>query len=36
MNSTPLYTVLSEEGKDHEKVFTISASISGVTIGTGV
>lgn len=33
---TPHYTVLSEEGKDHEKVFTISASISGVTIGTGM
>lgn len=27
INATPLYTVLSEEGKDHEKVFTISASI---------
>ena len=24
---TPLYTVLSEEGKDHEKIFTISACI---------
>ena len=23
LNSTPLYTVLSEEGKDHEKIFTI-------------
>ncbi len=33
---TPDYTVLNEEGKDHEKVFTISASISGVTIGTGI
>ncbi len=27
---------MSEEGKDHEKIFTVSASISGVTIGTGV
>lgn len=27
INATPLYTVLSEEGKDHAKVFTISASI---------
>lgn len=36
MNVTPLYTVLSEVWKDHEKVFTISASIAGVTIGTGV
>lgn len=36
INATPLYTVLSEEGKDHAKVFTISASIWGVTIGTGV
>ncbi|MBP7806389.1 ribonuclease III [Candidatus Gracilibacteria bacterium] len=33
---TPDYNVLSEEGKDHQKVFTISASISGVTIGTGI
>jgi len=33
---TPDYTVLNEEGKDHEKVFTISASIAGVTIGTGI
>lgn len=33
---TPLYTVLEEVGKDHEKVFTISASIRGVTIGTGI
>jgi len=36
MNTTPHYTVMSEEGKDHEKIFTISASIAGVTIGTGV
>jgi dsRNA-specific ribonuclease len=36
MNITPLYTVLQEEGEDHKKVFTISASIGGVTIGTGV
>lgn len=36
MNITPLYTVTSEEGKDHEKVFTITASITGVTIGTGI
>lgn len=35
LNVTPVYTVLSEEGKDHEKIFTISASILGVTIGTG-
>lgn len=35
LNITPLYTVLSEEGKDHEKIFTISASILWVTIGTG-
>ncbi len=35
LNITPLYTVLSEVGKDHEKIFTISASILGVTIGTG-
>lgn len=33
---TPDYTVLNEEGKDHEKVFTISASIAGVTIGIGI
>lgn len=36
INATPLYTVLSEEWKDHAKVFTISASITGVTIGTGI
>lgn len=36
INITPFYTVISEEGKDHEKVFTISASIAGVTIGTGI
>ena len=36
INITPLYTVISEEGKDHEKVFSISASIAGVTIGTGI
>lgn len=36
INATPLYTVLSEEWKDHAKVFTISASIWGVTIGTGM
>jgi ribonuclease III len=33
---TPHYTVTSEEGKDHEKIFTITASISGVTIGIGI
>lgn len=27
---------MSEEGKDHEKIFTVSASVSGVTIGTGI
>ena len=36
INATPLYTVLSEVWKDHEKVFSISASIAWVTIGTGV
>lgn len=36
INATPLYTVLSEVWKDHEKVFTISASIAWVTIGTGM
>jgi len=36
INITPLYIVLGEEGKDHEKIFTVSASVSGVTIGTGV
>lgn len=36
INATPLYTVLSEEWKDHAKVFTISAAITGVTIGTGM
>lgn len=36
INITPLYSVLQETGKDHEKVFTVSASISGVTIGTGI
>lgn len=36
INVTPLYTVMSEEGKDHEKIFTISASVWGVTIGTGM
>jgi ribonuclease-3 len=33
---TPVYGPLSEEWKDHAKVFTISASITGVTIGTGM
>lgn len=33
---TPEYTVMSEEWKDHEKMFTICASIRGVTIGTGM
>jgi len=36
MNITPLYIVLSEKWEDHKKVFTISASIWGVTIGTGM
>lgn len=36
INVTPLYTVLSEEWRDHEKIFTVSASVSGVTIGTGI
>jgi ribonuclease-3 len=36
INITPLYTVLHEEGRDHEKVFTIAACVSGVTIGTGM
>lgn len=35
LNITPEYSVISEVGKDHEKVFTISASIAWVTIGTG-
>lgn len=33
---TPEYIVTREEGKDHEKTFHIAASISGVTIGTGI
>jgi ribonuclease III len=33
---TPSYDVITEEWPDHDKVFTISASILGVTIGTGV
>jgi dsRNA-specific ribonuclease len=24
---TPLYTILEEEGKDHEKIFTIKVSV---------
>jgi ribonuclease-3 len=36
LKSTPTYTVVSEMGPDHGKTFTISASIAGVTIGTGV
>ncbi len=33
---TPLYTVVSESGPDHGKMFTISASILWMTIGTGI
>lgn len=36
LTTTPIYTIISEEGKDHEKVFTITANIQGVTIGTGI
>lgn len=36
LNVTPIYTVIDEQGKDHAKTFTISASISWVTIGTGM
>lgn len=33
---TPLYTILDESGKDHEKSFTISVSVQWVDIGLGV
>jgi len=33
---TPLYTIQDESGKDHQKVFTIEASVQWVTIGVGV
>lgn len=33
---TPLYIILEEEGKDHEKTFTIAAVVQWVTIGVGV
>ncbi len=35
INETPTYTVVHEEGKDHEKIFTINALIQGIVIGTG-
>lgn len=33
---TPGYDILEEEGKDHEKTFTIAATVQWVTIGVGV
>lgn len=33
---TPGYAILEEEGKDHEKTFTIAATVQWVTIGVGV
>jgi dsRNA-specific ribonuclease len=33
---TPLYTIQNESGKDHQKVFTIEATVQWVTIGVGV
>lgn len=33
---TPLYSILEEEWKDHEKTFTIAATVQWVTIGVGV
>jgi ribonuclease-3 len=34
-SSTPVYKVLSEEGPDHDKVFTVGVFIGGELRGTG-
>jgi ribonuclease-3 len=34
-NHTPLYKVLSEEGPDHEKIFTVGVFVGGKLKGTG-
>lgn len=34
-NSLPEYIVVSEEGKDHDKVFTVEVIINGQTLGIG-
>jgi ribonuclease-3 len=36
MTETPVYSILQEAGKDHEKTFTIAATVQSVTIGVGV
>lgn len=33
---TPVYTVLKEEGPEHQKIFTIEVSVNGLPYGTGV
>lgn len=34
-NHTPVYKVLSEEGPDHEKIFTVGVYVNGALRGTG-
>ncbi len=34
-NCLPEYTVVSEEGKDHDKVFTVEVMVNGQVLGTG-
>lgn len=35
-NATPIYKVLSEEGPDHDKTFTLAAYVNGRLMGRGV
>ena len=34
--ATPVYKVLSEEGPDHDKVFTLGAYVNGTLMGKGI
>ncbi|HTK39633.1 MAG TPA: ribonuclease III [Patescibacteria group bacterium] len=34
--ATPVYKVISEEGPDHEKIFTLGAYVNGVLMGQGI
>lgn len=35
-NATPVYKVISEEGPDHDKVFTLGAYVNGKLMGQGI